>query len=58
MGILAHVCVRVSVRNKINTHSQLRLLKGRAALTVKVTARSYDFTDLPMLVSARKQCQG
>lgn len=49
-----HVCARVWATNRINTHSQQGLLKGKAALTVKVTARSYDFTGHTMLASAGK----
>lgn len=49
-----HVCARVWATNRINTHSQQGLLKGKAALTVKVTARSYDFTGHTMLASASK----
>jgi len=49
--VCMHMCVS---KNKINTHSQRRLLKAKAALTVKVTARSSDFTEHTMLASPCK----
>lgn len=49
---LCGVYAYMQAAHKINTQSPLHLLKGNAALTVKVTAQSYDLTHHTMLIPA------